>query len=120
MTFQPFDLSGQPVETPTECRFHPLGIIRRQIQGERGFDDERLRHAFAVSIVGKLAGEVPWQTKGVFGSHRSTLEFDAVAGIHRSLAREAANLATQDARLHSFIVRFLLLLFEGKFLRGFP
>src|SRR3954452_20992324 len=104
MTLQPLDLPGQPVKATAERRLHPLRIIRRQECGQRSFDDERLRYSLAAGMIGELARKIRRQTKRVLGSHYFILEVEAVAWIHRGLARQTGNVRAQHASAYGVTV----------------
>ena len=51
-------MPGHPVEPPGQGCFEPVVSVRRQMQGERCFYDQRLRHALARGVIGKLDGQI--------------------------------------------------------------
>ena len=65
----PLQVAGDAVEPARERGLQAIGAVGRQMRRERGFDDERLRHAFARGIVGELAGEVRRQPEGMLRPH---------------------------------------------------
>ena len=86
--------------------FHPVGVVRRQIGRKCRLDDQRLRHALAVGIVGELTGEIRRQTEGVLGAHASKVH--AVAGIDARPAAPAWHLPAQALARCSLVVRLVV------------
>ncbi len=71
MPLDPLQVACDAVEAASERGLQAIGTIGRQMRGERGFDDERLRHALTIGVVSELAGEVRWQAEGESWSLKS-------------------------------------------------
>src|SRR6185437_9337569 len=69
MAFDPFQVPRHAIEAPCQSGLKALGAVGRQVGGERRFDDKRLRHALARSIVRELPSEIRREAKGVLGPH---------------------------------------------------
>src|SRR3981081_568403 len=108
MTLKAFDLPRQSIEAPSQCGFHPFGIIRRQIGRKRRLYDKRLWHALAVGVVGELTGQLRWQAEWVLGPHQIMSEINAIPGIHGRLARHAGYLPAQSTGTLHAIVRLFV------------
>ena len=114
MTLEPFDLSSQTIEPPTEGGLHAFGIVRRQKGRERALNNQRLWYAFAIGVVGQLDRKLRWQAKGVLASHgQRKSEIDAVARIHCSLPRGTKSLPAQHTSALNIVIGIFQI--ESKF-----
>ena len=108
MPFESLDLAGHAVKPSRQRRFQPIGPVRREMRGERGFDDKRLRHVLARSVIGEPAGELRRQAERVLGAHARGSEAHIVGWIEARLAGDAAGAALKDSQALRFVVAFVI------------
>jgi hypothetical protein len=107
MAFDPLQVARDAIKPACKSGLQAVGAVGRQVRGERRFDDERLRYALTIGVVGELAGEGRRQAEGVFRPHaRSHPEI--VGAAERGLARGGAEVALHAALALDLVVGLVL------------
>jgi hypothetical protein len=114
--FDPLQVARHAVKPACKSGLQAIGTIGRQMRGERCLDDERLRHALTVGVIGELAGEAGRQAEGVLRPHARS-HSKVVGAIERRLARGGAEVTLHDPLALHLIVGLVLQRLE--FLDGF-
>jgi|SRR5580704_11625290 hypothetical protein len=110
MAFEALDAAADAVEPPRQRGLQSIGAVRREMRGERRFDDERLGYLLVRGIIRELAGEVRRQAECMLRAH--LLEAHIVRGIETRLARDVACAALKGAEAYSIVVALLIRLVE--------
>ena len=106
IAFQPFHLTGDPVEAPRQCRLLTFGGIRRQERSDGRLGDEGLRLAAPLRIFGERAHQVWFEIDRELLLHGAS-QLETIAGVEGGLPRDGPHPLPEHVRLDGFIISFV-------------